>query len=70
MPFTFAKTRENKSSTDWDGFVRGLRAVNFDKVLSFETAPVLTAFPDAMKPETLGFIAKIGEYFKGEIENF
>lgn len=68
IPFTFAKTRENKSSTDWDGFVRGLRAIHFDEVLSFETAPVLTAFPQELKKETLEFIAKIGAYFVEEIK--
>lgn len=65
VPFTFARTRENTSSTDWDGFVNGLRKIRFDKVLSFETAPVLTAFPEEMKAKTLRFIADIGEYFAG-----
>lgn len=68
IPFTFAKTRENQSSTDWDGFIRGLKAIKFDKVLSFETAPVLTAFPEKMKSEVLAFIAGIGRYFSLEIE--
>lgn len=69
IPFTFTKTRENKVSTDWDGFVRGLRNIHFDKVLSFETAPVLTSFPEEMKEEVLGFIAGIGKYFAGKIES-
>lgn len=68
IPFTFTKTRENNSSTDWNGFIRGLRAIHFDKVLSFETAPVLSAFPEEMKEEVLTFIAKIGKYFAGRIE--
>lgn len=67
IPFTFAKTRENKSSTDWDGFVRGLRNIHFDETLSFETAPVLTAFPEAMKEDALRFIVQVGEYFAREI---
>lgn len=68
IPFTFTKNRENRTSTDWEGFIRGLRAIRFDRVLSFETAPVLTAFPEAMKVETLRFIAQIGRYFSGELE--
>ena len=68
IPYTFTKTRENKSSTDWEGFVRGLRAVDYEGVLSFETAPVLTAFPQEMKKEALTFIAQIGRYFAGQIE--
>lgn len=67
IPFTFTKTRENQPSTDWDGFLRGLKAIDFKGVLSFETAPVLTAFPEAMKEDVLGFIARIGKYFQGMI---
>ena len=69
IPYTFAKTRENIASTDWDGFIRGLRNIEFDKVLSFETAPVLTAFPEEMKMDALQFIGRIGKYFVKEIEN-
>lgn len=69
IPFTFTKTRENKTSTDWDGFICGLQGIHFDKVLSFETAPVLSSFPEEMKEEALGFIAKIGQYFAEKIIN-
>lgn len=68
IPFTFTKTRENRCSTDWEGFIRGMRRIGFDRTLSFETAPVLTAFPEAMKRDALCFIAQIGKYFAGEIE--
>lgn len=68
IPFTFAKNRENLASTDWTGFIRGLRNIKFDKVLSFETAPVISTFPDLMKQDTLSFIAKIGQYFAGEVK--
>ena len=67
IPFTFTKSRENKPSTDWDGFIRGLRAIDFDGTISFETAPVLTSFPDTMKKDVLSFIQKIGEYLSEEI---
>ena len=63
IPFTFTRTRENKASTDWEGFIRGLKRIRFDSVLSFETAPVLTAFPEEMKEQVLRFIAWTGEYF-------
>lgn len=68
VPFTFTKTRENKPSTDWNGFIRGLKQIHFDKVLSFETAPVLNSFPKEMRQDTLEFIAKIGRYFANRIE--
>ena len=67
IPFTFTRSRENVSSTDWEGFIRGLSQISFDGVLSFETGPVLTTFPDAMKQDALAFIAKIGKYFAEEI---
>lgn len=68
IPFTFTKTRENNSSTDWDGFIRGLKAIDYEGTLSFETAPVLTTFPDEMKFDTLCFIQKIGECMAKKIE--
>lgn len=67
IPFSFTKTRENTASTDWNGFIRGLKRIHFDQVLSFETAPVLAAFPEKMKTQVLRFIADIGQYFAGEI---
>lgn len=68
IPFTFTKTRENKPSTDWDGFINALKAIHFDKVLSFETAPVLDSFPLEMREDALSLIAKIGKYFAEKIE--
>ena len=67
IPFTFSRSRENTASTDWEGFIRGLRAIGYDKVLSFETAPALMTFPEELKEDTLKLIAKIGEYFWREI---
>ncbi len=68
IPFTFSGNRENNSLTDWDGFIRGLRKIGYNQVLSFETAPVLTNFPEKMSKDVLRFIANIGDYFKYEIE--
>ena len=68
IPFTFSRSRGNKTSTDWEGFVRGLGKVGFNDVLSFETAPVLETFPEEMKQDALGFIARIGEYFAGRMD--
>lgn len=67
LPFTFTASRENKSSTDWEGLTRGLRSIRFDGTLSFETAPVLSAFPEGMKETVLWFIAQIGSHFAEKI---
>ena len=68
IPFTFTKTRENTTSTDWNSFIEALKKIKFEGVLSFETAPVLNAFPEEMKLDTLIFIEKIGEYLAKKIE--
>lgn len=68
LPFTFTKTRENTSATNWEGFIQALRDINFNGVLSFETAPVLDAFPPEMKFEVLCFINKIGKYLAEKIK--
>lgn len=67
IPFTFTGNRENLPSTDWRGFLKGLGRIRFGGVLSFETAPVLRAFPEVMRQDVLHFLANIGEYFAGEI---
>lgn len=68
IPYTFTKTRDNVSSTDWEGFIRGLQRIRFHGTLSFETAPVLTAYPDEMKQDVLAFLARIGNYFASRID--
>lgn len=68
IPFTFSKTRENTSSTDWDGFLAGLRNIGYKGVLNFETAPVLTSFPQDMKEDALAFIGRVGRYFSEQVE--
>ena len=67
IPFTFTRSRENTSSTDWEGFVSGLSKIHYQGNLCFETGPVLSSFPDIMKSDVLEIIAKIGKYFSGEI---
>ena len=67
LPYTFTKTRENQPSTDWEAFIDGLADIRFDGVLSFETAPVLSAFPEEMKADALRLIAATGRYFKEKI---
>lgn len=67
IPFTFSSSPRNQITTDWAGFIKGLKNINFDKALSFETAPVLQAFPPELKEEVLKFIAEIGIYFAREV---
>lgn len=69
IPFTLTGDDQNVSSTDWEGFIRGLRRIHFDKVLTFETSSVLSAFPRKMKQDVLRLVAQIGDYFIGEIRD-
>lgn len=68
IPYTFTRSRENMASTDWEGFIRGLRNIAYKGVINFETAPVLQSFPVEMKSDVLRFIAKIGAYFAKRID--
>ena len=38
--------------------------ITYNGSLNFETAPVLSAFPEELKMDALRMIARIGEYFK------
>lgn len=67
IPFTFTRSRQNTSSTDWEGFIKGLQKVDFKGVLNFETAPTLDAFPEVLKQDVITFIAKVGRYLASEL---
>lgn len=68
IPYTFTRTRENSASTDWSGLLRGLKTIGFAGTLSFETAPVLSAFPSQLKQEALHLIASIGACWQKELQ--
>lgn len=68
IPYSFTKTRENESATDWDGLMRGLADIDFKGVLSFETAPALTSYPETLKEDVLRLIARIGEDMSRKID--
>ena len=67
LPFCPIGNREGMASVDWNGFLNGLREIKYDRVLNFETAPVIRIFPDRMQDAVLGFIAQVGKYFIGEL---
>ena len=67
LPFTFTKTRDNTSSTNWPAFIQAMRDIDFNGTLSFETAPVLDSFPPELKDDALRLIAKIGQYLSFQI---
>ena len=42
--------------------MKGLKAIGYDGVLSFETSPVLKSFPEELRGEALRMIYRIGCY--------
>ena len=68
IPYTFTNTRDKICTTNWDEFLRTLKAIGFTGVLSFETAPALKAFPEELTDDVLHFISSIGKYFARELD--
>lgn len=66
MPYTFMRSW-NGLSTDWDGFLRGLRDIHYTGVLSFETSRCMEGFPRELHPSVLKLTADIGKYFSERI---
>ena len=53
---------------DWDRFIEGLKAIHFSETMSFETFNVWNTMDEALCPEYMKFIAKIGRYFAERAE--
>lgn len=66
MPFTFARSW-NPPATDWEGFLRGLREINYKGVINFETFRCMESFPKELHPSVLRLLADMGKYFSGRI---
>lgn len=66
MPFTFARSW-NPVATDWEGFLRGLREINYKGVINFETFRCMESFPKELHPSVLRLLADMGKYFSGRI---
>ncbi len=63
LPFTFTKKLAGDVSTDWDGYIDGLKEIGYDGVLSFETFGALKCFPEELHDGVLKMVADIGQYF-------
>ena len=53
---------------DWDRFIEGLAAINYNKTLSFETFMATNTVPRELLPELMRYIAACGRYFDKKTE--
>lgn len=62
LPYTFMRSWSG-ISTDWNGFIRGLKDIGYKGVLSFENGRCMEGFPRELHPSVLKLTADIGKYF-------
>lgn len=67
IPYTFGDSAGG--GFNWDGLLSGLREINFEGALSFETFPAMNSFPEGVRGKVLETIAQIGKYFARRIED-
>lgn len=65
MPYSFGNGK--RMGQNWQQFIMGLKEIEFDGTLSFETYPCMNSFPDTMADKVLKTIYEIGEYWKTQI---
>jgi len=53
--------------TDWDGFILGLRRINYRGDLNFETFRIMRHLPKPLHEKMLCYIAEVGRYFRDRI---
>lgn len=66
MPYTFMRSWCGLS-TDWDGFLRGLKEIHYGGVLNFETFRCMQGFPEELHPSVLKLLADTGRYFAAKL---
>lgn len=66
IPYTY-KAAGNKNSTDWEGFLAGLKEIGYEGPLNFETYASLKDVPREVVPEMLKLINGIGRYFRSRL---
>ena len=67
LPYTCVNS-SNNFICDWDGFIKGLKDINYKGDLSFETFSVMKRMPAPTHDKTYELICEIGKYFVSEIE--
>lgn len=66
MPYTFARSW-NPVSTEWEGFLKGLKEIRYQGVINFEVFRCMQSFPVELHPAVLRLFADMGHYFSKRI---
>lgn len=67
LPYTFMRSW-NGLSTDWDGFLRGLKEIHYQGNIDFETFRLMAGFPRELHPSVLKLLVDMGHYFASVIQ--
>ena len=62
IPYSYLATGASHVC-DWQGFVEGLKEINYPGVLAFETFRIFSAYPKAVHTQALKLISGIGHYW-------
>ena len=68
IPYALKHSSGQKLYTDWEGFIEGLRDINYRGTLNFETFAALRGTPYELVPSMLKLIYEVGCYFKKRIQ--
>ncbi|NLL75906.1 MAG: sugar phosphate isomerase/epimerase [Clostridiales bacterium] len=63
LPYSFSGAKSGACTTDWSGFLLGLREIRYAGTLSFETYRSFTSFPGVLQVSLLKFLHSIGTNF-------
>lgn len=67
-PYTQARlTKTCANALDWEGFILGLKDINYRGTLSFETFRVMNMTPAPLHDAALTYILEVGKYFRARI---
>lgn len=67
MPYTQTIGWSENLATDWNGFIAGLKDIDYEGTLSFETFKATKWFPSELTDDVLKLICAIGKYMRAKI---
>ena len=68
IPYTQLDTQGKRTSIDWENFIKGLREIDYEGPLSFETMRGVWTLPKEVQKEGLQLISSVGKYFRKRIQ--